>query len=77
MANTLKRVAAMHNEDIFTVRGNIALLDENSEICNILQCSTDVLFSKLLPKKALNVILSEESQFALTSSICVSDWTYL
>ena len=66
MANTLKRVAAMQNEDIFTVLalGNIASLDENSEICNILQCSTDVLFSKLLPKKALNVILSEESQFA-------------
>ena len=77
MANTLKRVAAMHNEDIFTVLGNIASLDENSEICNILQCLTDVLFSKLLPKKALNVILSEESQFALTSSICISDWTCL
>ena len=51
MANTLKRVVAMHNEDIFTVLGNIALLDENSEMCNILQCSTDVLFSKLLPRK--------------------------
>mgnify|MGYP002804223576 CR=1 FL=1 len=77
IVDTLKKVAGMHNEDIFTVLGNIASLDEDSEICNIFQRSTDVLFSKLQPKKALKVILSEESQFALTSSIRVSDWMYL
>ena len=77
MANALKRVAAIHNENIFTVLGNVASLDENSEITNILQCSTNVLFSKLHPKKAVNVILSQESLSALISSIRVPDWTYL
>ena len=67
MANALKRVAAIHNENIFTVLGNVASLDENSEITNILQCSTNVLFSKLHPKKAVNVILSQESLSALIS----------
>ena len=77
MANALKRVAAIHNENIFTVLGNVASLDENSEITNILQCSTNVLFSKLHPKKAVNVILSQECLSALISSIRVPDWTYL
>ena len=58
MANALKRVVAIHNENIFTVLGN-------------------VLFSKLHPKKAVNVILSQESLSALISSIRVPDWTYL
>ena len=77
MTNALKRVAAIHNENIFTVLGNVASLEENSEITNILQCSTNVLFSKLHPKKAVNVILSRESLSALISSIRVPDWTYL
>ena len=77
MANALKRVAAIHNENMFTVLGNVASPDENSEITNILQCSTNVLFSKLHPKKAVNVILSQESLSALISSIRVPDWTYL
>ena len=69
LANALKEVAAAHNESIFTVLGNVA--------SSILACSTDVVFSKLGAKKALNVVLSEESRSALVQSVRVPDWVYL
>lgn len=77
LANALKEVAAAHNKSIFTVLGNVASQDEHSELSSILACSTDVVFSKLGAKKALNVVLSEESRSALVQSVRVPDWVYL
>ncbi len=61
--NALKDVARAHNEELHTVFGNVASQDEQSEISNILKCSTEVLFSKLREeekKSTCTVGISEE-----------------
>ncbi len=77
LATALKEVTAVHNENIITVLGNVALQDEQSEISNILVSSTNIMFSELGLRKALNIVLSEESWSALIASVCVPDWMYL
>lgn len=77
IAKSLKNVADAHREDILTVLGDIASEDLQSDASDILVGATDVVFQRLGAKKALDVVLLEESRSALITSIRMPDWVYL
>ena len=70
-------MADVHREDILTVLGDIASEDLQSDASDILVGATNVVFQRLGAKKALDVVLSEESRSALITSIRMPDWVYL
>ena len=67
----------VHRKDILTVLGDIASEDLQSDASDTLVGATNVMFQRLGAKKALDVVLLEESHSALITSIRMPDWVYL
>ena len=70
-------MADPRQEDILTVLGDIAPENLQSDASDIIAGATNVVFQRLGSKKALNVVLSEDSRLALIASISMPDWVYL
>ena len=57
--------------------GNIASQDVKSDITGMLVGANNLMFSQLGPRKALDVVLSEENKSNLFAWILIPDWAYL
>jgi hypothetical protein len=73
---SLNVVAYAYQENINEIIGNLA--SEGDRVySDVVIGATDVIFSRLEAKAALDTTLSEQSQSILLKSIRMPDWTYL
>ena len=73
---SLNVVASAYQENINEIIGNMAS-EGNRVYSDIVIGSTDVIFSRLEVKEALETTLSKQSQSILHKSIQMPDWIYL